>query len=263
MSQIRAVVVIFLIILWTLILIPPHLLLRAIFPSKRYDLPQLYHKGVARLLRLKIVISGEPSSAKPTLFIINHISWLDIPVVGSFLKGSFVAKEEVAHYPFVGYAATMQDTIFIARTRPSVRNHKDGMKEHLENGDNIFLFPEGTSSNGFVLHDFKSAYFALAEQQTRDKPLIVQPVTLAYSKMDRMYMSRSLMKKVAWVGDEELVSHMWAFLNSGRVTAELRFHAPVTIDAYDSRKTMAIECRQRSAEGLSRAMTQRSEPEIR
>ena len=263
MNQIRAVLIIGLIILWTMVLIPPHLILRAVFPSKRYALPQVFHKGIARLLRLKIVITGTPSAAQPTLFIINHISWLDIPVVGSFLKGSFVAKEEVAHYPFVGFAATLQDTIFIARTRPSVRDHKDGMKEHLENGDNIFLFPEGTSSNGFVLHDFKSAYFALAEQNSGDEPLIVQPVTLAYSKMDGMYMGRSLMKKVAWIGDEELIGHMWAFLNSGRVTAELRFHSPVTIDAYDSRKTMAIECRQRIAEGLSRAMTQRSEPEIR
>ncbi|WP_169566869.1 lysophospholipid acyltransferase family protein [Sneathiella limimaris] len=260
MNQIRAAIVILLIFLWTFVLIPPHLILRKIAPSQKYRLPLLFHKGLCKLLRIKVVVHGKPSEVHPTLFILNHISWLDIPVVGSFLKGSFVAKEEVASYPLVGYAATLQETIFIARTRPSVRNHKDGMQEHLENGDSIFLFPEGTSSNGLVLQDFKSAYFALAEKHIADKPLLVQPVTLAYSRMDKMYMSRNIMKKIAWVGDEELISHVWEFLKSGKVTAELRFHDPVTIDSYDSRKHMAADCQLKIAEGLSRAMTHRPEP---
>lgn len=261
MSQIRALFVILLILVWICILIPLHLILRVVAPSFRHTLPKLFHRGVCRLLRLRIVILGKPSSVKPTLFILNHISWLDIPVVGSVLEGSFVAKEEVESYPLVGYAASLQETIFIARTRPSVRAHKDGMKELLENGNNIFLFPESTSSNGLVIQPFKSAYFALAEQYRGDEPLTVQPVTLAYSKMDRLYVGRSLMRKIAWVGDEELLSHMWAFLNEGRVTAELRFHPPVTIDSYDSRKSMAVECRRTIAQGLSRAMTHRPEPE--
>lgn len=181
-------------------------------------------------------------------------------MVGSALKGSFVAKEEVAGYPLVGFAASLQETIFIARTRPSVKIHKDGMKEHLEKGDNIFLFPEGTSSNGFVVQNFKSAYFALAEQYQGEKPLTVQPVSLAYSKMDRLYVGRDLMKKIAWIGDEELLGHVWNFLKEGRVTAELRFHRPVTITSYDSRKSMAVDCQKRVAEGLSRAMTHRAEP---
>ena len=262
MNQIRALIVIVLILLWFSILLPLHLVLRIILPSQRYSIPKLFHKGLCRLLRLKVIVSGKPSNIKPTLFILNHISWLDIPVIGSVLKGSFVAKDDVESYPLVGYAASLQETIFISRTRPSVRTHKDGMKEHLENGDNIFLFPEGTSSNGLVIQDFKSAYFALAEQHQGEIPLTVQPVTLAYSKMDRLYIGRSLMKKIAWVGDEELLGHMWAFLTEGRVTAELRFHPPVTISSYDSRKLMATDCRRTIARGLSRAMTHRPEPEM-
>ncbi len=260
MRQIRAVLVIFLVFIWIGILLPFHIILKTLSPAHRYTVPRLFHKGLCSLLRLKVVISGTPSSTKPTLFILNHISWLDIPVVGSALKGSFVAKEEVSNYPFIGFAASLQETIFIARTRPSVKTHKDGMKEHLEKGDNIFLFPEGTSSNGFVIQKFKSAYFALAEQYQGDVPLTVQPVSLAYSKMDRLYVGRDLMKKIAWVGDEELLGHMWTFLKEGRVTAELRFHPPVTIDAYDSRKSMATDCQKTITEGLSRAMTHRAEP---
>lgn len=261
MTAIRSSFVILFIFLWAGVLILPQLVVLGLIPSRRYQLPRLFHAGICRLFRVRVDIHGAPSNQHPTLFIINHISWLDIPVVGKAMKGSFVAKQEVEKYPFIGWLAKLQQTIFIARTRPSVRNHKDSMQEHLEAGDNIFLFPEGTSSNGLVLQDFKSAYFALAEGYEGDSPLTVQPVTLAYSQMDNLLMSRSLMKTVAWVGDEELVGHVWNFLRSGRVTAELRFHPPVTIDQYDSRKSMAVDCQRQIAEGLSRALTARPEPQ--
>jgi len=260
MSQIRSVIVIMLVLLWTALLIPAHLILRVLVPGARYALPQIFHRGLCKLFRLEIITHGTPSTAKPTLFIINHISWLDIPVIGKTIKGSFVAKEEVASYPLVGFAAGLQDTIFISRTRPSVRIHKDSMQEHLARGDNMVLFPEGTSSNGLNLQKFKSAYFALAEQHAGDTPLTVQPVTLAYSRMDGLCITRNIMKIVAWIGDEELLGHVWNFLKAGQVTAELRFHPPITIDAYDSRKEMAAECQRIIAEGLARAMTGRPEP---
>lgn len=260
MTAFRSSFVILLIFMWAGILVLPQLVVLGIMPSKRYSLPQLFHKGLCRLLRVRVEIQGTISDIHPTLFVINHISWLDIPVVGKAMKGSFVAKQEVEAYPLIGWLAKLQQTIFIARTRPSVRNHKDGMQEHLEQGDSIFLFPEGTSSNGLVLQDFKSAYFALAEGYDGHGPLNVQPVTLAYSKMDNLLMSRSVMKLVAWVGDEELLGHVWNYLNAGRVTAELRFHEPVTIDQYDSRKDMAADCQRKIARGLSRALTARPEP---
>ncbi|GLQ05208.1 lysophospholipid acyltransferase family protein [Sneathiella chinensis] len=244
---------------WVLIMAPLQVVMLTVAPRHRYVLPQLFHSGLCRLFRVKLVIHGTPSQKHPTLFVFNHISWLDIPVIGKALKGSFVAKKEVAGYPAIGWLAKLQQTIFIARTRPAVKNHKDDMQIHLEQGDSIFLFPEGTSSNGIVLQNFKSAYFALAEGHNGDMPLTVQPVTLAFSQMDNLMMTRSTMGIVAWVGDEELISHVWQFLNAGRVTAELRFHEPVTIDQYASRKEMARDCQNTVSEGLARALTGRPE----
>lgn len=259
MTSIRSILVIVAVLFWAAILILPQLVILAVLPKYRYVLPQLFHKGLCRLLRVSVDIYGTPSKDKPTLFVLNHISWLDIPVIGKAIRGSFVAKQEVAGYPLIGPLSRLQQTIFIARTRPSVKNHKDDMQQHLEAGDNIFLFPEGTSSNGMVLQPFKSAYFALAESHAGDKPLTVQPVTLAYSRMDNLMMTRGTMRLVAWVGDEDLVSHIWEYLKTGKVTAELRFHSPVTIDTYDSRKDMAADCQMVITHGLSRALTGRPE----
>lgn len=259
MTSIRSLIVILIFLLWTVSLIPVQLFVLTFLSKYRYVIPQLYHSGLCRLLRVRLVIHGTPSQEKPTLFILNHISWMDIPIVGKAIKGSFVAKNEVAKYPLVGRLSKLQQTIFIARTRPSVKNHKDDMQKHLEQGDNIFLFPEGTSSNGIIIQHFKSAYFALAEKHIGDKPLTVQPVTLAYSQMDNLMMTRGTMTAVAWVGDEVLLGHIWNFLKAGRITAELRFHEPVTIDDYENRKQMASDCQLTITKSLSRALTGRAE----
>lgn len=259
MAAIRSFIVVVCALLWTLALIPVQIIV-LLFASKfRYVIPQIYHTGLCHLLRVKVVLYGHPSTNKPTLFILNHISWLDIPVIGKVIKGSFVAKKEVGNYPLFGALAKLQQTIFIALTRSAVKNHKDDMQNHLEQGDNIFLFPEGSSSNGIIIKNFKSSYFGLSEQHKGDKPLTVQPVTLAYSQMDNLMMTRGTMIAVAWVGNELLLGHIWNFLKTGSLTAELRFHPPVTIDDYENRKKMAADCQLTITKGLSRALTGRPE----
>ena len=259
MNSLRSIITVLAILLWAGLLVPVQLVILAAFKQHRYWLPQIFHAGLCRLLRVKVVISGTICPDKPTLFILNHISWLDIPVVGKVIQGSFVAKKEVERYPVVGAISKLQQTIFIERTRPAIKGHKGEMQEHLENGDNLFLFPEGTSSNGIVIQDFKSSYFALAERKINGQHLKVQPVTIAYSRLNNISLTRGTMGIVAWVGDEELLSHIWAFLKRGKITVELRFHKPVTIDDYDSRKTMASDCQLTIARSLSRALTDRPE----
>ncbi len=260
MSNIRPFLTVLAVLLWAGILIPFQIITLLAFKQHRYRIPQIFHKGICWLLRVKVVVSGQIEQTQPTLFVINHISWLDIPVIGKVIQGSFVAKKEVQSYPFVGAISKLQQTIFIKRTRPAIKGHKGEMQEHLENGDNLFLFPEGTSSNGIIIQNFKSAYFGLAEREINGHHLKVQPVTIAYSRLNGIALTRGTMGIIAWVGDEELLSHVWAFLKRGTITAELRFHSPVTIDDYDSRKTMASDCQLSIAKSLSRALTGREEP---
>lgn len=261
MTILKSICIIIAILLWTALLVPVQLFILFAFGQHRYWLPQIYHAGLCRLMQVEVVVSGKISEDRPTLFVLNHISWLDIPVVGKIIPGSFVAKTDVENYPLVGAVSKLQQTIFIERTLPSIMGHKGEMQGHLDKGDNLILFPEGTSSNGIILQPFKSSYLALAEREIEGRHLPVQPVTIAYSRLRNMSLTRGTMSAVAWVGDEELLSHVWAFLRKGKVTAELRFHPTVTIDDYDSRKTLASDCQLTIAKGLSRALTGQAEPE--
>jgi len=240
-------------LMWTVLLIPVQMLLLRMGSPLMRQLPYGYHRVVAWLLRVKVRRIGEPSSVRPTLFISNHISWLDIVVLSVAMREvSFIAKREVSEWPFFGTLARLQRTVFVERERRTrTAESRDEMVERLQQGDRLILFPEGTSSDGLRLHNFKSAFFGMAEQPVHGRHLTVQPVSLGYAKLNHMPVGRRWMRLFAWVGDEDLVPHLWNFLKAGPSEAVVEFHEAVTIDQFNSRKGMAAWCHQRVLEGLS------------
>jgi len=248
----RAIATLTVFLAWTLLLIPLQILLIRTGSPLRRSLPHFYHRSLAWLLRIKVRQVGVASAAAPTLFVCNHISWLDIVVLSAALPASFIAKQEVNDWPFFGLLARLQRTVFVERNnRHRTVEHRDEMRERLETGDNLILFPEGTSSDGLRIHNFKSAFFATAEHPIRGRLLTVQPVSLGYAELNHMPVGRRWMRFFAWVGDEDLLPHLWRFLKVGPSTAVLEFHQPVTIEHFASRKGMAAWCHQRVLEGLS------------
>src|SRR5688572_10209706 len=80
-------------------------------------LPVYFHRLLLALFRVRVVVHGQPPGGRPTLVLSNHLSWLDIPVLGSLLPLSFIAKSEVSGWPVVGLFARLQRCIFIDRER--------------------------------------------------------------------------------------------------------------------------------------------------
>src|SRR5215467_15065087 len=81
----------------TLVLVPPYFLATAlrINPVVRWA-PVVYHRIVCIILGIRVRVHGKRSDVTPTLFVCNHVSYLDVEVLGSLVPGSFVAKAEVA-----------------------------------------------------------------------------------------------------------------------------------------------------------------------
>ncbi len=131
------------------------------------------------------------------------------------------------------------------------------MVDRLEAGDNLFLFPEGTSNDGNGVLPFKSALFAVAALKPRGAPLTVQPVSITYTALDGMPMGRALRPFYAWYGDMELPSHLWQALGLGRATVVVQFHDPVTLEDFASRKAMADHCYRKISEGVASALAGR------
>ena len=222
-------------------------------------LPVFYHRLCACILGFSIRTHGRAETDGPSLYVCNHISYADIPILGALLPASFVAKSEVATWPFFGTLARLQRSVFIDRQGRRTTANRDEMVRRLEAGANLVLFAEGTSSNGNVVLPFKSALFSVAQIRPREQPLPVRPVSIAYTRLDGMPIGRAMRPLFAWYGDAELVPHCWSAVGLGRITVDVVFHEPVTIEQFGSRKKLADHCFEVVSEGVSAANSGRLE----
>lgn len=250
--------------LLVLLLMPVQALALAVGPRRlALAIPQLFHRICLGVLDIKVVQHGRISTARPTLFVSNHSSYLDITVLGALIPGCFIAKAEVARWPLFGLLAKLQRTVFVDRRRNSAHQQRDDIAERLAAGDNLILFPEGTSNDGNRTLPFRSALLSVAEGKRAGDggaPLVVQPVSIAYTLLNGMPLGHSLRPLVAWYGDMSLADHLWQFLRLGNLTVVVRLHDPVTIDRFGSRKGLADYCYAKVAEGVAADLTGRSEP---
>lgn len=220
--------------------------------------PAAYHRLCCRALGIKVETVGELAAAHPVLFVANHQTYLDIPVLGGIIAGSFVAKAEIARWPLFGTLAKLQRSIFIDRRPGSTARQRDALMRRLEEGDDLIIFPEATSSDGLHVLPFKSALLSVAEYRPHDAPLVVQPVTVAYVRLDGIPLGRFYRPFVSWYGGMEVSPHLWTMLGLGRLTVRVVLHPPVTIEAFGSRKALAEHCYRLIAATLSQALAGRA-----
>lgn len=255
MTLLRIVAAVAVIMVMTAVVIVPHLALMAWGGPVASRIPQFWHKVARRLLRIDIVIDGEPLRGEPVLFVANHVSWLDIVVMGAALPASFVAKREVGTWPVVSLLSNLQRSVYVSRDRKTAAKEQKTMQARLARGESLILFPEGTSNDGLRVGEFRSAFLSLADLEVRGKKVKVQPFAITYTKVDGFPVTRRSMPQVAWYGDMDLAPHLKGVFAGGPYEARLQFFEPVTIAELGNRKALARHCRDRIVQGNSEALS--------
>lgn len=220
-------------------------------------LPRFYHGLTCRIFGFDIELRGRPSPIRPTLFVVNHSSYLDIPVLGSLIAGAFVAKTEVGGWPVFGWLAKMQRTVFVDRRRNTTHRQRDDLQRRLDLGDDLILFPEGTSNDGNRVLPFRSALLSVAERKVGGRPLTVQPVSVAYVGLGALPLGHRHRPYLAWYGNMTLGGHLWTFLRLPRVRIVVEFHPTVTSADFPSRKALTQHCFEKVAGGVAAAIAGR------
>jgi len=214
-----------------------------------------YFGAAGRLLGLRVIVRGRLSDARPKLVVANHISYFDIFVLGGTVHGTFVGKSEIASWPLFGLFSRVAEVVFIDRRRTATHHARDRMRRRMERGHTLILFPESTSNDGNHVRPFKSALFTVAEQAAGNRePMTVQPVSVAYTRLNGMPMGVGWRPFVAWYGDMDLMPHVWQALRLGKVTVEVTFHEPVTSTAFADRKALARHCQLVTKHGVARSL---------
>jgi 1-acyl-sn-glycerol-3-phosphate acyltransferase len=202
--------------------------------------PQIFLGYAAACCGVRARVEGEPLKAR-ALVVSNHVSWLDIFVLGGAAPVVFVARGDVEDWPVAGWAAGLNDTIFVARElRSSVRGQADTLREALAEGRALALFPEGTTDGGTGLLPFRASLFA-----SLFPPLPgvkVQPVAIDYGEAAG---------DVVWLGEEGFGANARRILSRpGRIEATLRFLAPIDPDEAGDRKALAALSQAEVAQAL-------------
>lgn len=222
------------------VLLPPALTLR-LFGRGSGRVPMAWHRVVSRALGVQNRLVGTPASGS-VLYVSNHLSWLDIPVLGSRLSGSFVAKAEVGDMGFVSLLAGLQNTIYVEREQRRRSAEQVGSIEaRLLAGDNVILFPEGTSNDGVRVLPFKSTLFSVVDGVAATD-IRIQPISIAYTHLNGLPLTRQRLMEIAWVGDMELGPHALEFMQLGKIDASIMCHPPIRRADFADRKALARHC---------------------
>jgi len=193
----------------------------------RTRLLQRNSRRVLRVFASSTEISGP--LPKTGLLVCNHLTYLDILLLGSLTPGVFVSKYEVRHWPVLGWFSRMSGTIFVRRERRSdVARIAREIHCVMREGQLVVLFPEGTSSDGRQILPFKSS---LLEPATgTDHELFAGHITYAITE-------GSLENDVCYWGDMAFLPHAVKLLTRPRVAARVSFSRVQTSEA--SRKDLA------------------------
>jgi len=186
--------------------------------------------AVCRALAVRVEVVGEPPR-QPSFLVSNHLSYLDVPVLGSLIDTVFVSKAEVADWPAIGHLATRGGTVFVDRARKrALPQVNERIRTVLAQGDGVVVFPEGTSTGGDELLPFRPSLLAPAA----DLGLEVRSATLSYAAGPGDPPAR---QSVCWWADAPFGPHVLGLLGLSRVRARVVFH-PQTVREAD-RKQLA------------------------
>lgn len=220
------------------------LLLKVFIPNKLYARQltlETWAKGFVRVAHADIEVIGTPPKA-PFFLVSNHVSYFDIPVLRSVVKGVFVAKHEIGTWFAVGHMIRNMGTVYVDRERRrDIPRAGNDVIQRLNAGEGVIVFPEGTSTKGEEVLPFNSSFLAFAAQT--DIP--VSYVSISYRTPDgELPPSES----ICWWDDTPFLEHLLKLFSLPRLTAVLNF-CDEPIVAHD-RKQLAATLRDRVAENF-------------
>lgn len=206
--------------------------------SQRRDMViSRWSRTLLDLLNIEIVTHGEvpPRGLSNTMFVANHISWVDIHALNSVHTTRFVAKSDIKQWPIFGWFAIKVNTLFVDREkRHEAGKVVNSAKQALLNGDCICFFPEGTTTDGTEVKPFKGSLL----QAAIDAKSEVWPFTIYYPDEENKPNT-----EMAYWGDMSLIESMQLIIKQRKSTVVLDFSSPIKATDFE-RRVLSTHIRQ-------------------
>ncbi len=195
----------------------------------------------SRACGVHVTVVGTPLR-QDVFYVANHVSWIDIPIIGGLTGTAFVSQDKIRGWPIIGWLAQLNHTVFVSRTdRMAVDTQIAELRAALAERQPVTIFPEGTTTDGRSLLPFKAPLFQVLLPPPR--ALRIQPVVLEFDDAG---------KDLAWIGTETAPENAWrVFRRKGSFGVRVHFLDPFDPGEHPNRKEVSAESRRRIATALS------------
>jgi 1-acyl-sn-glycerol-3-phosphate acyltransferase len=210
--------------------------------APRERLAQRWHRRLLAILGLRVRVEGMPLR-EPHVTVANHVSWLDIPVLGALEPTRFVGKSEIRDWPIAGWLATAAGTFFLRRGQGGTGPLLDRLVPHLRARGSVVVFPEGTTTDGSEVRPFHARLFGAALVARCP----VQPVTIQYG------VTADGDNVAPFIGDDSLGAHLLRLLQVPGLEVRVLYGPPL-------QPTVSRDELAREAESFVRAALQPPPP---
>lgn len=237
-------------VLWIALGLPVVALLKTAGKKEACNrLIQHIFRGVLFIIGVRLEVVGSLSRARPLMLVSNHISYLDIVILGAAGPVKFTPKNDIERWPVIGMICKLIGCVFVDRRIAGLESSKKAVTAALAAGDIVSVFPEATTGNGLHMLAFKSGFFSLAADKIDGQTLAIQPAAIQYIDIWKLPIDTEQWTQIAWYGDMELLPHLWNVLKSGGIGARLTF-LPEIKSSQSDRKTLAAVCQSAIADQI-------------
>ncbi|OQW47954.1 MAG: hypothetical protein A4S09_14245 [Proteobacteria bacterium SG_bin7] len=158
--------------------------------------------------------------------VANHMSYIDVLVINSFLPSCFVTSQEIRETFGLGLLTEVAGCIFVERrNKLKLGNEIEELSRALDWGINVCVFPEATSTNGETVLPFKKPLFRASV--IAEVPIL--PITINYDSVDGKGLSTENRDIVCWYGDMDFLSHLWNLCGRNNIKCRVEIHTPIEI----------------------------------
>jgi len=203
-----------------------------------------WNRGICNIFHAKITSHGKMQT-EPTLYVMNHISWFDIPVLACQQPLHFLSKADIKNWPLIGWLANRAGTLFIQRGRHGAAQESlEEITNCLQSGGSVVIFPEGTTTDGKSIKRFHGRLL----QSAIDAGVKIQPIALKYPH------SLGVNPNVPYIGNMTFMDSLLGLIRANPLDVELHFLPPIDIHLDPASETTKKQLAQLSHNAIAKQL---------
>jgi 1-acyl-sn-glycerol-3-phosphate acyltransferase len=201
---------------------------------------QYFCRRLCKVFNIDVHVHGD-IPRKPALWVSNHISWLDVAVLGSGARVFFLAKAEIEKWPVFGKLAKSGGTLFIQRGSGDSIKIREQITAFLKQDIPVLFFPEATTTDGSKVKKVHGRILGAAIEAQRD----VQICLICYVNQQG-----GLDQVSPFIGNISFAEHVKKVLEMPQVTAHL-VALPAICTAGHTVESLTALVQQKMVQGLA------------